>query len=571
MPSRKPGIHSARCSSVPKSRIISTVGKLPTIELSFCRSLCSPSPFVREVLADDRHLEVARVVPAVLRGQRPPQPARRRRRAGASRAAGPPSPARDAAGLEVGARVLAPVVEEPDVVVCLLERPDLALDELVDRVERRGDLRRNLEVHVVPPQGCRTTLIAPWARSPATVERVRGASSRPKRCVISAGAISGWAAEDRGRGVELALAVRLAVDERGHDRELAHLRVEERDRDRLPRGRHERDRARRAGTRRTASSNPLAVPAASITTSQSRARSTREAERLGRAGVARRGAATIATSAPRWRATAPHSNPIVPAPTTPTRIPARSPARLHACSDDRDRLDERRVVDADAAPGSGDEARLGRRRSRRPCRRRRRRRASTSVVSRQSCGRRARHCAHVAARHERMHRDRGAVVEHARDLVAERVRREPGADHLEIGAADPRAAHAHAHARPVGRGHVDDADAVVGVAHGSHGRDSAAPLVCGRFSHAGGTQWPTSGSILGNPVLRKEDPGILDGRDRVLRRPEVAGLLHVAFVRSTIAHANDRGRSTRATRWRCRASSPCTPPTTSTCPTSTAS
>ena len=82
-----------------------------------------------------------------------------------------------------------------------------------------------------------------------------------------------------------------------------------------------------------------------------------------------------------------------------------------------------------------------------------------------------------------MHRDLGAVVEHARDLVTERSRRESGADHLEIGAADPRGADAHARARAVGRGHVDHADPVVGVPHGSHGR-ILSPLVCGRFSAA---------------------------------------------------------------------------------------
>ena len=47
----------------------------------------------------------------------------------------------------------------------------------------------------------------------------------------------------------------------------------------------------------------------------------------------------------------------------------------------------------------------------------------------------------------------------------------------------------------------------------------------------------TSGSILGNPVRRREDPGILTGPDAVLRRSPGRGLLHVAFVRSTIAHA----------------------------------
>src|SRR5436853_4383211 len=47
----------------------------------------------------------------------------------------------------------------------------------------------------------------------------------------------------------------------------------------------------------------------------------------------------------------------------------------------------------------------------------------------------------------------------------------------------------------------------------------------------------TSGSILGNPVLRKEDPGILTGETQYYDDLKVDGLLHVAFVRSTIAHA----------------------------------
>jgi carbon-monoxide dehydrogenase large subunit len=49
---------------------------------------------------------------------------------------------------------------------------------------------------------------------------------------------------------------------------------------------------------------------------------------------------------------------------------------------------------------------------------------------------------------------------------------------------------------------------------------------------------PTSGSILGNPVLRKEDPGILEGTTQYYDDLAVAGLLHTAFVRSTVAHAN---------------------------------
>jgi len=47
----------------------------------------------------------------------------------------------------------------------------------------------------------------------------------------------------------------------------------------------------------------------------------------------------------------------------------------------------------------------------------------------------------------------------------------------------------------------------------------------------------TSGSILGNPVLRKEDPGILRGETRYFDDLEVDGLLDAVFVRSTIAHA----------------------------------
>jgi carbon-monoxide dehydrogenase large subunit len=46
-----------------------------------------------------------------------------------------------------------------------------------------------------------------------------------------------------------------------------------------------------------------------------------------------------------------------------------------------------------------------------------------------------------------------------------------------------------------------------------------------------------SGSILGNAVLRKEDPAILEGRARYFDDLAADGLAHVVFVRSTIAHA----------------------------------
>ena len=55
---------------------------------------------------------------------------------------------------------------------------------------------------------------------------------------------------------------------------------------------------------------------------------------------------------------------------------------------------------------------------------------------------------------------------------------------------------------------------------------------------------PTSGSILGNPVRRREDPGILTGRTQYFDDLPIAGMAHVAFVRSTIAHATIEGIDT---------------------------
>ena len=45
-----------------------------------------------------------------------------------------------------------------------------------------------------------------------------------------------------------------------------------------------------------------------------------------------------------------------------------------------------------------------------------------------------------------------------------------------------------------------------------------------------------SGSILGNAVLRKEDPGILSGETRYFDDLDIEGLAHIVFVRSTVAH-----------------------------------
>ena len=121
---------------------------LPTIECSFCRSLCRPRPLRGEVLADDRHAEVGAVLAAVLLRERVAvvaggvgAPAR------LARAAASHSSFGQAAAVPVGAGVLAPVVEEADVVVRLLERLDLALDEVVELDEVVGEVLGDVEVH----------------------------------------------------------------------------------------------------------------------------------------------------------------------------------------------------------------------------------------------------------------------------------------------------------------------------------------------------------------------------------------------------------------------------------------
>src|SRR5437588_6436656 len=102
------------------------------------------------MLADDRHAEVRAVGTAEDGREGPPQ------QAGGVRS--PPHLAqqrvplrpRHAPLLDVGAGELAPMVEEADVVVLLLEGLDLGLDEGVDPLQQLGDLGRYLEVHAAP-------------------------------------------------------------------------------------------------------------------------------------------------------------------------------------------------------------------------------------------------------------------------------------------------------------------------------------------------------------------------------------------------------------------------------------
>ena len=55
-----------------------------------------------------------------------------------------------------------------------------------------------------------------------------------------------------------------------------------------------------------------------------------------------------------------------------------------------------------------------------------------------------------------------------------------------------------------------------------------------------------SGSILGNAVLRLEDPTLLTGEGKYVDDLVEPGMLHVALVRSTVAHGTRQRRSTSA-------------------------
>ena len=128
---------------------------LPTIACSFCRSQCRPRPLRGEVLADDGHAEVRAVLAAVLLRERVAVVA-----GGVGPAAGLaqqrlPLLVRQAAALPVGAGVLAAVVEEADVVVLLLERLDLALDEVVELVEVVGQILA----------GCSKSTVCPFSQA----------------------------------------------------------------------------------------------------------------------------------------------------------------------------------------------------------------------------------------------------------------------------------------------------------------------------------------------------------------------------------------------------------------------
>ena len=128
-----------------------------------------PEALGREVLADDRHAEVVAVAAAVLLGERPTVEAR---------CVGHPLDlvqqllpllVGQPATLPVGACILPAVVEEADVVVLLLERLDLLLDEVVQLRQQVGDVVGDVEVH----RG-----IVAWRAGPEPIGRGRATRKR---------------------------------------------------------------------------------------------------------------------------------------------------------------------------------------------------------------------------------------------------------------------------------------------------------------------------------------------------------------------------------------------------------
>src|SRR5690348_10995828 len=57
-----------------------------------------------------------------------------------------------------------------------------------------------------------------------------------------------------------------------------------------------------------------------------------------------------------------------------------------------------------------------------------------------------------------------------------------------------------------------------------------------------------AGSILGNPVVRLEDPALLTGAAQYVDDLDSAGAARIVFVRSSVAHGNVRGVDVEAAR-----------------------
>src|SRR5436189_2703607 len=110
-------------------------------------------PFRCQVLADNRHSEVRAIAAAVLAGDTVAQEAGFVRAAAHLSQEVVPLLARHTTVLEVGALVLAAVIEETDVVVPLLQRLDLRLDKVIEVLQQRLDVLWDIKVHGVAPYG----------------------------------------------------------------------------------------------------------------------------------------------------------------------------------------------------------------------------------------------------------------------------------------------------------------------------------------------------------------------------------------------------------------------------------
>ena len=138
-------IHSVFCASVPNRSIMMTCGKLPTIDDSSCRSLCSPSPLCARCSRMTAMSMLLPSRPPNCDGQAVAQPARLVGAPAHLAEQVLPLPPRDAAVLPVGAGVLAALVEVLHVLA--FQRLDLGLDERVHLGEQARKVFGQGEIH----------------------------------------------------------------------------------------------------------------------------------------------------------------------------------------------------------------------------------------------------------------------------------------------------------------------------------------------------------------------------------------------------------------------------------------
>lgn len=103
-----------------------------------------------QVFANDGHAQVGSIPSAEFRGKGIPKVARRVGTPAGLAEQRLPFSVGQTATLPIGSRIFSPVVEESDVVIGLLERHDLTVDESVELCQIIDELGRQFEVHLVP-------------------------------------------------------------------------------------------------------------------------------------------------------------------------------------------------------------------------------------------------------------------------------------------------------------------------------------------------------------------------------------------------------------------------------------